>query len=118
MSHGVQQEFHAQHEPLLDVPCAPFILPFEGSEEFGGGARVAEQLPNLFDASLESMLENGEEQLVLVGEVAVKGATRQAGSFGDLLDGRAVEALASEHGGGGVEDPLARGLLTLGPGHS
>ena len=52
------------------------------------------------------LLEQGQQQLVLAGEVLVEAAQRLAGALHDLLD-REVLALGAAHQlEGGVEEPL------------
>ena len=58
------------------------------------------------------LLEDGEEEVGLAGEVGVDGAVRVAGLLGDLLDrGALVAALGEDAGGGG--DQLGAGARLL-----
>ena len=59
------------------------------------------------------LLEEGEEQLVLAGEVLVEAAQRLAGALDDLLDGELLAVRAGHQLEGGVEEALD---TLLGPG--
>jgi hypothetical protein len=59
------------------------------------------------------LVEHGQEQLVLPGEVRVDGALRVARLLGDLLERRAVEAVTLEDAPGGRDQVGARALLAL-----
>src|SRR5439155_15382158 len=63
----------------------------------------------LFDALLQDVreaIEQGEEDGLLVWEVEIDAALGGLGLLGDVVDQRAVVALAGEDAGGGVEDAL------------
>ena len=54
------------------------------------------------------LVQRGEEQRLLVGEVGVRDGAADGGVAGDVGDRRGPEALAAEPDDGGVEDRLAR----------
>jgi hypothetical protein len=59
---------------------------------------------------LDMVLEHGRDQFVLVGEVRIEGAARQAGGGRDRLDAGSTDALLLEHLGGGLEQLFPRFL--------
>ena len=74
--------------------------PGRASDRPARGAQLREQ-------PLRPLFEQRDEHLVLVREVVVDGADRDARALGDVLDARAVEAALGEHGLGRVEDGVA-----------
>ena len=61
-------------------------------------------------------LDEGVQDIVLVGEVRVERPAGEAGTLTDLLDGRADHPTLGEHGASGIEDPLASRLAPRGTG--
>ena len=79
-----------------------------GRASRGGGAVC---LPGCGDR-VEQFLLFGEDDLLLVAEVAEEGGTADFGALGDVADRDAVEAALEEQLAGGLDDALA-GLALL-----
>ena len=73
-----------------------------------GGRRVN----RLYDATYV-LFGDGDDHVVLAGEVAVDRAGRQAGLGEQVLHGRGVEAIAQEAAPGGGQDLIPAGVTVL-----
>ena len=82
-----------------------------------GGLDGVQRL-DLLELGGQALVEQGKEQLILVGEVGVDGALGVAGRLGDLVNRGGMEAPTGEHLAGGVEQPGAGLLAALRSGQS
>ncbi len=107
----MQDEFHAQGQPLGQVLCAVAVPGPELVEGVGGGGGVLGESADFFEFVACSVVEQFGDEGVLVLEVAVEGTAGVAGASGDLLDGGAVDTAFGEQLGSGGQEPGA-GLLS------
>jgi len=66
-----------------------------------------QQFEIALDRLLEVVLEHGDDELVLAGEVRIERAAGEAGQGRDRLDAGAADTLVLEHAGGGLEQLVA-----------
>ncbi len=69
---------------------------------------LRQKLAVMLDGAIDVILQHGDDQLVLVGEVRIEGAARQPGGSRDRLDAGSTDALLLEHLGGGLEQLFPR----------
>jgi hypothetical protein len=72
---------------------------------------MARVLLNAHGELLDPVDQGGGQEMVLAGEVAVDGAHRHIGAGGDIAHLHGVVPAIEAEGHGGVDDPLAPGLL-------
>jgi hypothetical protein len=71
-----------------------------------------QKLAMMRDGAIDVILQHGDDQLVLVGEVRIERAARQPAGSRDRLDAGGTDALFLEHLGGGLEQLLPRFLAS------
>ena len=81
-------------------------------------AMLRQQLAVMLNGAIDMILQHGDDQLVLVGEVRIEGAARQPGGGRDRLDAGSTDALLLEHLGGGLEQLFPRFLASRSGSHS
>jgi len=104
----VEDQLHVEQGGAAErILTAAVRLP-EGSDEVDGVAVAIQQLEMVAHGSLDVVLEHGDDQLVLAGEIGIDGAAREAGGGGDGFDAGSADPLLLENLGGGREEALAR----------
>jgi hypothetical protein len=90
----------------------PFVEEVEDREQLLLGGRAASPRLGFHPVAgpaLLALLEEGEHEFVLRGEVPVKGRFGDACAFDQFVDADVVDAAVREELVGGVEDALAGG---------
>ena len=104
MPPGVEHELEVERRELV-VPeqLAAEELAHQGKLLGRRVARGREHIAHDRELALRSVLEQGEEEVVLAREVRVHGALGEPGGGRDLVERRTVEALAGEHDTRGLQ---------------
>ena len=79
--------------------------------DVSGYRALAQELDRLVDETVHALVQ-GDQDVRLAGEVVVEGGLGETHTFGELAQGRVVEALFDEQVQRLVQDPLPRAALT------
>ena len=115
MAEREQTELVMEHHPSQHLVVGARGAPRRAPQRGDKARRVTGLLHRSSDidaAALEAAVEDGDEQIGLVSEVRIHGASGEAGGLGDAVEAGAAESLGHERVFGGVEHP--RSGLRLG----
>lgn len=112
VAYGVELKFEVQ-QPVLPVAHELREAVCEGVDPLLGGGGGAEFGVDVLLVAVEVLLEDGEEDVFFVAEVAVEGAAGLSGFFGDVFDSGVFEAVLGKGGAGGLNELLAGGYGAL-----
>src|ERR687895_1595918 len=103
----VQRELEVEKEPIAFSPEALSDVRRGRCQAGRAASGALDRLSQFAAASLDSLLVQAEEELLLALEVGVDGSSRKPGLFGDRLHARTVKAAPGKHPRSRIEQLLA-----------
>ena len=107
---GEQDQLHVQERRAAQRIVAAALGGAQGGDEVRQVAMARQQVAVMLERPFDVVLQHGDDQLVLVVEIRIEGAARQAGGSRDRLDAGRTDTLLLEHLGGGLEQLFPRFL--------
>lgn len=104
----VEDQLHVEQGGATERILTAAVRLSERSDEVDGVAVAIQQIEMVAHGALDVVLEHGNDQLVLAGEIGIDGAARESGGGGNGFDAGSADPLLLEDLGGGREEALAR----------
>jgi len=103
----VEDQLHVEQGGAAERILTAAVRLSQRGDEVDGIAVALQQIEMVAHGSIDVILEHGDDQVVLAGEIGIDGAAREAGGGGNGFDAGAADPLLLEDLGGGREEALA-----------